>query len=121
MVYEAVPIDVEIQQLTPGQRDALSRYKIHENINTILANEETPKLLLGGIAIASLPIILPILIGALSKQTPTIDPELAKKIDTVVFYKDLTEGLGEIAFLPLTGGLFYKGEAKDFYDKYVKR
>jgi len=120
MVYEAVPIDVEIQQLTPGQRDALSRYKIHENINTILANEETPKLLLGGIAIASLPVILPILIGALSKQT-TIDPELAKKIDTVVFYKDLTEGLGEIAFLPLTGGLFYKGEAKDFYDKYVKR
>jgi len=120
MVYEAVPIDVEIQQLTPGQRDALSRYKIHENINTFLGNEQTPKLLLGGIAIASLPVILPIIISALSKQT-AIDPELAQKIDTVLFYKDLTEALGEVAFLPLTGGLFYKGEAKDFWDKYVKR
>jgi len=119
-LFEAVPDDVEITKLTIGQRDALSRHRRHENINTFLGNENTPKLLLGGMAIASLPVILPILISALSKQT-TIDPELAEKIDTVLFYKDLTEGLGEIAFLPLTGGLFYKGEARDFWDKYVKR
>jgi len=119
-LFEAVPDDVEITKLTIGQRDALARHRRHENINTFLGNENTPKLLLGGIAIASLPVVLPILIGALSKQT-TIDPDLAKQIDTVLFYKDLTEGLGEIAFLPLTGGLFYKGEARDFWDKYVKR
>ena len=42
MVYEAVPIDVEIQKVTAAERDALSRYKIHENINTFLANENVP-------------------------------------------------------------------------------
>ena len=42
MVYEAVPIDVELQKVTAAERDALSRYKIHENINTFLANENVP-------------------------------------------------------------------------------
>jgi len=42
LVYEAVPIDVEIQKVTAAERDALSRYKIHENINTFLANENVP-------------------------------------------------------------------------------
>ena len=42
MAYEAVPIDVEIQKLTAAERDALSRYKIHENINTFLGNENVP-------------------------------------------------------------------------------
>ena len=48
MVYEAVPIDVEIQKVTAAERDALSRYKIHENINTILANENVP-VVIGGL------------------------------------------------------------------------
>ena len=54
MAYEAVPEGVEIQKLTAAQRDALSRYKIHENINTILANENTPVViggLIGGVLI----------------------------------------------------------------------
>jgi hypothetical protein len=50
MVYEAVPDDVEIQKLTSAQRDALSRYKIHENINTFLANENVPVVVGGFIA-----------------------------------------------------------------------
>ena len=50
MVYEAVPDDVEIQKLTSAQRDALSRYKIHENINTFLANENVPVVIGGFIA-----------------------------------------------------------------------
>jgi hypothetical protein len=48
LVYEAVPIDVEIQKVTAAERDALSRYKIHENINTILANENVP-VVIGGL------------------------------------------------------------------------
>jgi len=48
LVYEAVPIDVEIQKITAAERDALSRYKIHENINTILANENVP-VVIGGL------------------------------------------------------------------------
>jgi len=50
MAYEAVPIDVEIEKLTPAQRDALSRHKIHENINTFLGNENTPVVIGGFIA-----------------------------------------------------------------------
>jgi hypothetical protein len=57
LAYEAVPIDIEIQKLTAAERDALSRYKIHENINTILSNENTPVViggLIGGILLKGL-------------------------------------------------------------------
>ena len=50
MAYEAVPEGVEIEKLTSAQRDALSRYKIHENINTFLANENVPVVIGGFIA-----------------------------------------------------------------------
>jgi hypothetical protein len=50
LAYEAVPDDVEIQKLTALERDALSRYKIHENINTFLANENVPVVIGGFIA-----------------------------------------------------------------------
>ena len=50
MAYEAVPEGVEIQKLTAAERDALSRYKIHENINTFLANENVPVVVGGFIA-----------------------------------------------------------------------
>jgi len=119
MTYEAVPIDVEIQKLTAAERDGLSRHKIHENINTFLGNENTPKLILGGIAVASLPVILPILITALSKQT-TIDPKLAEKIDTAIFIKDLNEAIIELT-IPAVGQVLYRGETRDFYEKYVKK
>jgi len=124
MAYEAVPIDVEIQKLTAAERDALSRHKIHENINTLLANENTPKLILGGIAVASLPVVLPIIIEALRKQDPTLGikiPEgVEEAIDTVTFIKDLNEAIIEVA-VPGIGQVLYKGETRDFYDKYVKK
>ena len=50
MAYEAVPEGVEIQKVTAAERDALSRYKIHENINTFLANENVPVVIGGFIA-----------------------------------------------------------------------
>jgi len=50
MAYEAVPIDVEVQKVTAAERDALSRYKIHENINVLLANENVPVVIGGFIA-----------------------------------------------------------------------
>ena len=118
-LYEAVPDDVEIVKLTVGQRDALSRYKRHENINTFLGNESTPKLIFGGIAIASLPIILPIVISALAKQIPQIPEGAEEAIDTLTFIKDLNEAIGEI-IVP-GGGILFKGEARDFWDKYVKK
>jgi len=53
MAYEAVPDDIELQKLTAPERDALSRYKIHENINTFLANENVP-VVIGGLIAAYL-------------------------------------------------------------------
>ena len=50
MVYEAVPEGVELQKVTAAERDALSRYKIHENINTFLANENVPTVIGGFVA-----------------------------------------------------------------------
>ena len=50
MVYEAVPVDVALQKVTAAERDALSRYKIHENINTFLANENVPTVIGGFVA-----------------------------------------------------------------------
>jgi len=54
--------------LTVGQRDALSRHRRHENINTLLANENTP-LLIGGVAlIAALPILHNLFVQSLEEQ-----------------------------------------------------
>jgi len=121
MVYEAVPIDVEIQQLTPGQRDALSRYKIHENINTFLGNERTPTLIAGGILLVSAPTILKIIFEALAKQDDKI--VLPGAIDYLTFTKDFAEALFDVTgagkFGP--GGGFFEGEAEDFWSKYVKK
>ena len=119
MAYEAVPIDVEIQKLTAAERDALSRYKIHENINTFLGNEGTPKLIAGAALLASLPKLLSIIIPILAKQIPEIPPDVAEAIDTGKFILDLQEALNEI-ILP-GGGILFKGETLDFYDKYVKK
>jgi len=71
-----------------------------------------------------LPIVLPIIIEALRKQDPTLGikiPEgVEEAIDTVTFLKDLNEAVGEI-ILPGVGPILFKGETRDFYDKYVKR
>jgi len=119
MVYEAVPDDVQIKKLTPAQRDALSRYKIHENINTFLGNETTPKLIAGVALLASLPKLLSIILPLLAKQIPGIPKDAAQLIDQGIFLKDLNEAVGEI-IVP-GGGILFKGETKDFWDKYVKR
>jgi len=118
-LFEAVPDDVEITKLTVGQRDALSRHRRHENINTFLGNEGTPKLIVGAALLASLPILLPIIISALAKQIPGIPAEAKEIVDTTIFIKDLGEALGE--FTIPGGSLVFKGEAQDFWDKYVKK
>jgi len=79
MAYETVPDDVEIQKLTSAQRDALSRHKIHENINTFLGNENTP-LLMGGVALlAALPILSKLFFDSLELENIVIsDAQKAK-------------------------------------------
>jgi len=124
MAYEAVPIDVEIQKLNAGERDALSRYKIHENINTFLGNERTPTLIAGGILLVSAPTILKIIFDALAKQKDEFDLDIAEVgINYLTFTKDFAEALFDVTgagkFGPGEG--FFGGEAEDFWEKYVKK
>ena len=74
-LYEAVPDDVEITKLTVGQRDALSRHRRHENINTMLANENTP-VLIGGLALLAITPILFDLIRTALEDAGTIIPDV---------------------------------------------
>ena len=123
MAYEAVPIDVEIQKLTAAERDALSRYKTHENINTLLANETTPKLIAGLALVVSAPTILKIIFDALAKQKPEIPngKVIAEAgINYLTFSKDFGEAILDLGG-PTIGGPFFEGEAEDFWKKYVKK
>jgi len=122
MVYEAVPIDVEIQKLTAAESSALSRYKIHENINTLFANEKVPSLIAATAVLVSAPTILKIIFDALAKQFPD-KPEFditKAGINYLTFTKDFAEAMLDIAG-PSIGGPFFEGEAADFWDKYVTK
>jgi len=122
MGYEAVPIDVEIEQLTPGQRDALARYKRHENINTFLANPRTPTLIAGAALLVSAPTILKLIFDALAKQKPEFDLDIAEAgVNYLTFTKDFAEGFFDVAGAGKFAGDPFAGEAKDFWDKYVKK
>jgi len=105
MAYEAVPIDVEIQKLTAAERDALSRHKIHENINTILANENTP-LVIGA---AGLALLLPALIDSLLQaQEDALNITLTDKQKTkLVDYAQIS--LGPIGIAGILGRKVGKG------------
>jgi len=123
LAYEAVPIDVEIQKVTAAERDALSRYKTHENINTLLANETTPKLIAGLALVVSAPTILKIIFDALAKQKPEIPngKVIAEAgINYLTFSKDFGEAILDLGG-PAIGGPFFEGEAEDFWKKYVKK
>jgi len=121
MAYEAVPIDVEIQKVTAAERDALSRYKIHENINTFLGNERTPTLIAGAAILVSAPTILKIIFDALAKQKPELGIDVSEiGINYLTFTKDFGEAVLDLGG-PAIGGPFFEGEAADFWDKYVKK
>jgi hypothetical protein len=120
MVYEAVPIDVEIQKLTAAESSALSRYKIHENINTLFANEKVPSLIAASVVVISAPTILRLIFEALNRQDG-IDFDFKEgAINYLTFTKDFGEAMLDIAG-PSIGGPFFEGEAADFWDKYVTK
>jgi len=111
--------------LTAAERDALSRYKIHENINTLFANEKVPTLIAGMALLVSAPTILKIIFDALAKQKPELDVGIVKAgVDYGIFVKDFAEGFFELSgagtFIT-PGGSPFEGEAKDFWNKYVKK
>ena len=119
MSYVLIPEGSKLKKVTEPQKKAVDAYNRHENINTFLGNEATPKLIIGAALLASLPKILSIILPLLAKQIPGIPSDAAELIDQTIFIKDLNEAIGEI-IVP-GGGILFKGETRDFWDKYVKK
>jgi hypothetical protein len=123
MVFAAVPNDVTIEKITAAEKIALDEYLGRESRSSIFqrlaSNEKIPALIAGAALFASLPKLLSIIIPILAKQIPEIPPGVEEAIDTGLFIKDLNEAVSEL-ILP-GGGILFKGETLDFYDKYVKK
>jgi hypothetical protein len=127
MVFAVVPDDVTIEKLTGPEKRALDEYLGRETRKSIFeqiaGNEKVPTLIAGAALLVSAPTILKIIFEALAKQKPEFD------LDTTVvnygtFVKDFAEGFFELSgagtFIT-PGGSPFAGEAKDFWEKYVKK
>ena len=127
MVFAAVPKDVTIEKLTAPEKRALEEYLGKDTRKSILerlaSNEKVPTLIAGGVLLASAPTILKIIFEALKKQDNGFDLKEGV-IDYGIFVKDFAEGFFELTgagtFIT-PGGSPFEGEAKDFWEKYVKK
>ena len=123
MVFAAVPNDITIEKLTAPEKRALDEYLGKDTRKSILerlaSNEKIPSLIAGGVILASVPTILRLIFDALNKQNGFDLKEEA--VDYLTFQKDLLEGFFELTGAGKFAGDPFKGEAKDFWDKYVKR
>jgi len=117
MTYGAVPEGVEIQKLTTAERDALSRYQIHENINTLLANENTP-LLIGGVALlATLPILYKIFLQSLEEQNIVLTDNQKDTLKKAYKVNLLVSPLGPIILGREVGKALFEFDLKDIEKK----
>jgi len=124
MVFAAVPKDVTIEKLTAPQKKALDEYLGKETRKSILeriaGNERVPFLIAGGAVLVSAPTILRIIFDALAKQKPELKG-VDVAVDYLTFTKDFAEGFFELTGAGKFAGDPFAGEAKDFWDKYVKK
>ena len=124
MVFAAVPKDVTIEKLTAPEKRALDEYLGKDTrkgiLEKIAGNEKVPTLIAGGVILASAPTILKLIFDALAKQKPELNFDIKEAgINYLTFTKDFAEAMLDIGG-PAIGGPFFEGEAKDFWDKYVK-
>jgi len=131
MVFAAVPVDVTIEKMTAPEKRALDEYLGRETRKSIweqiAGNEKVPTLIAGTVLLVSAPTILKIIFDALARQKlPSVnlpDGEAIKTagIDYLTFTKDFAEGFFELSGAGVFAGDPFKGEAKDFWSKYVKK
>ena len=125
MVFAAVPKDVTIEKLTAPQKKALDEYLGKDTRKSILerlaSNEKIPTLIAGGVILASAPTILRLIFEALAKQKPEFDIDIEGAVNYGIFVKDFSEGLFDLTGVGKLAGDPFQGEAKDFWDKYVKK
>jgi len=112
------PVSGEVSKATTAQKEAVNSYNRHENIKALLSNEKVPSLVAAGVLLASIPTILRLIFEALKKQDVDVDTSV---IDYLTFQKDLLEGFFELTGAGKFAGDPFEGEAKDFWDKYVKK
>jgi len=126
MVFAAVPKDVTIEKLTAPQKKALDEYLGKDTRKSILerlaSNEKIPTLIAGTALLVSAPTILKIIFEALAKQKPELDIDISEGvINYGIFVKDFAEGFFDLTGAGKLAGDPFQGEAKDFWDKYVKK
>ena len=123
MVFAAVPNDITIEKLTAPEKRALDEYLGKDVRKSILerlaSNEKVPLLIAGGVVLVSAPTILRIIFDALAKQKPELKG-VDGAVDYLTFTKDFAEGFFELTGAGKFTGDPFQGEAKDFWDKYVK-
>ena len=123
MVFAAVPNDITIEKLTAPEKRALDEYLGKDVRKSILerlaSNEKIPLLIAGGVVLVSAPTILRIIFDALAKQKPELKG-VDGAVDYLTFTKDFAEGFFELTGAGKFTGDPFQGEAKDFWDKYVK-
>jgi len=123
MVYVLIPEGFALKKVTKAQEEALKAHRRHEDIVALLGNEKVPTLIAGGVLLASIPTVLRLIFEALKKQDDSFDLKEGT-INYLTFQKDLLEGVFELTgagtFIT-PGGSPFEGEAKDFWDKYVKK
>mgnify|MGYP006412320369 CR=1 FL=1 len=120
MPYALIPEGFELKKVTKLQEEAVKAHRRHEDIVALLGNEKVPALIAGGVLLASAPTILKLIFDALKKQDNGFDLGEAA-IDYGIFVKDFAEGFFELTGSGVFAGDPFEGEAKDFWDKYVKR
>ena len=123
MVFAAVPDNVTIEKLTAPEKRALDEYLGRDTRKSILerlaSNEKIPLLIAGGVILVSAPTILKLIFDALKKQDNGF--ELPTAVEYTTFTKDFAEGFFELSGAGKFAGDPFKGEVKDFWDKYVKQ
>ncbi len=119
MPYALIPEGFELKKVTKLQEEAVKAHRRHEDIVALLGNEKVPLLVAGGVVLVSAPTILRIIFDALAKQKPEFDG-VDIGVDYLTFTKDFAEGFFELTGAGKFTGDPFQGEAKDFWDKYVR-
>ncbi len=119
MPYALIPEGFELKKVTKLQEEAVKAHRRHEDIVALLGNEKVPLLVAGGVVLVSAPTILRIIFDALAKQKPELKG-VDVAVDYLTFTKDFAEGFFELTGAGKFTGDPFQGEAKDFWDKYVK-
>ena len=119
MAYALIPDGYTLKKVTPQQNDAVKAHRRHEDIVALLGNEKVPLLVAGGVVLVSAPTILRMIFDALKKQDDSFDFKEGA-VDYLTFTKDFAEGFFELTGAGKSTGDPFQGEAKDFWDKYVK-